>query len=1242
MQIGSKLDGLALTTMVHCKKRHVVGGLFCWLLLFLLCADRFLDGDTKAGHVTPSSSSPKPRPPSTSPPPTAVPAAAPDLPSMQILEDPVEPVEVDADEAPNIVGAARTRVVADHEVGGHDGSEHVALQDAAVELLTSQSACTVQTASSSGRAAYASSVYRGSDGLERHPAAHAFDGDEFTFFHSSCGLPMSPWTLGFTFDTPTAVATITLSSDAPADYPRSWELQGRSEPHEPYTTLLRVRQDAGISCSAALGASRKRQHTCDQPQRQSYEVRRPGDFREYRLLVHTVSNARRAERNCFRLNEVTFTGPCASSTLVLHLDASSLEVMGLLEGAPVREWRDQSGHGHHARRRGGTLADRSAPLALTEDDASADLEGVGAAAAAAAGDAVSDGPRLRHDEHSGRATVRFEYAPGAAFFEAAGLSVVPSDSMSVLLVGRTRRDGFPGRGSKVKPLYCLGEPAFWAGVLCIAGVVGQPGAAAYGGRGQPGEGEYLLGFTADQMDDGALHVLVVTVDGVHGAYHAWFDGAPAAVADFVSSATAGSGLAQIGGSGSSRTRRFHGDVAEVIHYNRVLSAREHHAIGHYLQHKYRIAGAYTDERMALDAAEAARGLVGRGETSAALRAALSPPSLAPMLDSAVSDSSADGAAAGGVGRRIARPPPSVAPATGLEAAVMAAAALPALGQRVQLQQPPHAGCLAYRGALAMVAREPCEDHEGGGGDVSNNDPSRQLWQWESAAQELRRANDPSQCLTWFADLDSFGVWACEFAHSEFVFEPLARRFCLLALPTTCLTQRMSEPMRAVAIDGGEATVAAGTGDADASESRGAGPPIQLHAEGSASCLQVEAPMQPLLETSCSPSPQQRWQLTWPKGVVASGSTATLHYASTAGDLQLCLDRFASNGGQWGTWPCEAPNKPNQRFLSPMAVAAAADSASAAATTSGGKLCTASSAGIACVQPAASDGAVLLSWAGEALCLALAPSTTESDSKSSPSAAVVAKPCSSTDPSQLWRFNHSGASFAPSSLPPGQCLELSSLSAAQQQLARVRPCLRIASGQASLAADPLLSKSQRFAWDGAARRYCVSLAAATRFEMRRCLQAAPQPAAITVAFVSAAATVPLGGGSELPPPATPVCLRAPGRFRMLEPARCAVHDMAQRWSFAPTHGTAAAVIAAGTFHWQADPGVCLRFFAEAASFAAWACAEQGGDAGGGDQRFELEEQPVGRAAASAPPQRFCVRLRPEGSGNKACVVVSPNA
>ena len=51
---------------------------------------------------------------------------------------------------------------------------------------------------------------------------------------------------------------------------------------------------------------------------------------------------------------------------------------------------------------------------------------------------------------------------------------------------------------------------------------------------------------------------------------------------------------------------------------------------------------------------------------------------------------------------------------------------------------------------------------------------------------------------------------------------------------------------------------------------------------------------------------------------------------------------------------------------------------------------------------------------------------------------------------------------------------------------------------------------------------------------------------------------------------------------------------------------------------------------------------GGDAGGGDQRFELEEQPVGRAAASAPPQRFCVRLRPEGSGNKACIVVSPDA
>ena len=43
------------------------------------------------------------------------------------------------------------------------------------------------------------------------------------------------------------------------------------------------------------------------------------------------------------------------------------------------------------------------------------------------------------------------------------------------------------------------------------------------------------------------------------------------------------GIVQIGGSSTSRSRRFHGSIAEIVHYSRILSHRELHAIGHYLQ-----------------------------------------------------------------------------------------------------------------------------------------------------------------------------------------------------------------------------------------------------------------------------------------------------------------------------------------------------------------------------------------------------------------------------------------------------------------------------------------------------------------------------------------------------------------------------------------------------------------------------------------------------------------------------------
>ena len=96
--------------------------------------------------------------------------------------------------------------------------------------------------------------------------------------------------------------------------------------------------------------------------------------------------------------------------------------------------------------------------------------------------------------------------------------------MAACSCARRRVHPRPERGSRVKPAYCLGDPAFWAGALCIAGIAGNASRGGYGGRGQPGEGEYMRGLTGEAMADGELHILAVTLDGSGGVYKAYVDG----------------------------------------------------------------------------------------------------------------------------------------------------------------------------------------------------------------------------------------------------------------------------------------------------------------------------------------------------------------------------------------------------------------------------------------------------------------------------------------------------------------------------------------------------------------------------------------------------------------------------------------------------------------------------------------------------------------------------------------------
>ena len=383
------------------------------------------------------------------------------------------PEEREPGRQPSIASAARARVVAEasrqadeaavaaddrHRAPLRNATLHAALQGAAVQLLTGQSECDIQTYRTR-HAARASSVYAGEEpqlASARHGAPLAFDADSSTSFHSTCGIPAFPVWLSYRFAEATTVSSLRLTSDAPADYPRTWEFQGRSDVHAPFTTLLRVAGDPGIVCSTRLHAFR-----CDTPCTRTYEVRAPSEYLEYRLLIREVTNHRRHDRNCVQLVGVGFVGPCASSSLLLHLDASALTAP--LDSL-VSEWRDQSGHGHHARRRvvdgGPTAAEgggggprvRSLPSAQIDVDDASRAVGV-----------EDDGgsPRLVREARSGQQALRWDYEAGGGLLEAAGLSVAATDSISVFVVAAMRTTGWPARGSKVKPIFCLGDPAFW-------------------------------------------------------------------------------------------------------------------------------------------------------------------------------------------------------------------------------------------------------------------------------------------------------------------------------------------------------------------------------------------------------------------------------------------------------------------------------------------------------------------------------------------------------------------------------------------------------------------------------------------------------------------------------------------------------------------------------------------------------------------------------------------------------------
>ena len=240
----------------------------------------------------------------------------------------------------------------------------------------------------------------------------------------------------------------------------------------------------------------------------------------------------------------------------LHLDAGAgafadngVTPAGDLD--PVVEWHDQSGLGNHA-------------LAQSATDATVFVA-----------NAINGHPAMR-----------FTGSDGSDFFEIAGLTPATGDDLTVLVVAQPNPTGWPATGSALKALVGAGNPANGGGKFLITALRGDPGALGMSGHG------YELfpydEFTASDFDDGAAHLAELVVSGSgNKELSASFDGAPAFTAPGATPAPA-TGTVQVGGHSSNPSRRFHGDVAEVIVFDAVLDPADHARVRDYLLEKYGI------------------------------------------------------------------------------------------------------------------------------------------------------------------------------------------------------------------------------------------------------------------------------------------------------------------------------------------------------------------------------------------------------------------------------------------------------------------------------------------------------------------------------------------------------------------------------------------------------------------------------------------------------------------------------
>jgi hypothetical protein len=143
--------------------------------------------------------------------------------------------------------------------------------------------------------------------------------------------------------------------------------------------------------------------------------------------------------------------------------------------------------------------------------------------------------------------------------------------------------------------------------------------------------------------------------------------------------------------------------------------------------------------------------------------------------------------------------------------------------------------------------------------------------WDGRTRTLRYARDTTQCVDYFVGLQDFGIWSCFDAGNDEFFRDEARdRYCLLLDHDKCVR---------------------GVG--------ASGESVLLRVPGSASCLQLDDPLRPLVSHTCDEQrTAQRWKFDPP-----------LNAFRAAGQPSVCLD-YSVDDQAFAVWSCDEQEAEN--------------------------------------------------------------------------------------------------------------------------------------------------------------------------------------------------------------------------------------------------------------------------------------------------------------------------------------------